>query len=196
MIKLFDMWDLTGVSVNDPGIRKYINLKPIILPRVFGRPQSKRFGKSEVNIVERLVNKLGVSGHRGKKHKFTSGRNIGKSQMAMNAVIKSFQIIEKKTNKNPVQVLVNAIENTSPRGEITVIEYGGTRHPKSVDVSPQRRVDLSLRWLSQGAAQRTIKKKRTLSQALAQEIMDAASGNKCFSFSKKTDMERQAAASR
>jgi len=195
-IKLFGKWDTKEVVIRDMGLKKYINLRPVFLPRSFGRVQYKRFGKSELNIVERLVNKIGVSGHRGKEHKFTSGRNVGKSMKAMNIVKRAFELIEERTKRNPIQVLVEAIENSAPREEITVIEHGGIRHPKAVDTSPQRRVDLALRWITQGANQRAIKNKKRIEEALAEEIIAASRNEKCFSVSKKIEMERQAAASR
>jgi len=163
-MKVFGKWDSTQVVVDDPGLKRYINLEPVLFPRTFGREQSKRFGKSKINIVERLINKIGVSGHRGKEHKFSSGRNVGKSLKAAKIVKETLDIIEKKTNKNPIQVLIDAIQIAAPREEITIIEYGGIRHPKAVDTAPQRRVDLVLRWVTQGAAQRTIKNKRTMSR--------------------------------
>jgi small subunit ribosomal protein S7 len=195
-ILVFGKWDPSKVVVNDVGLKKYIGLGPIIFPRTFGREQSKRFGKSRMNIVERLINKVGISGHRGKEHKFTSGRNVGKSVMAAILVKKAFVIIEKKTNQNPIQTLVDAVQSAAPREEITIIEYGGIRHPKAVDSSPQRRIDLALRWITQGAAQKTIRNKRKIEQALAEEIIDTAKGEKSFSNNKKNEMERQAAASR
>lgn len=92
----------------------------------------------------------------------------------MKIVLDAFKIIEKKTGQNPVQVLVNAIEKSSPRDEITVIEYGGARYPQAVDVSPLRRVNLTLRWIVHGASDRAFKKKKAIRQGLAEEIMLAA----------------------
>jgi len=55
-----------------------------------------------------------VAGHRGKKHKLTSGRMVGKTQNVANIVIEAFEIIEKKSQKNPLEVLITAVENAAP----------------------------------------------------------------------------------
>ena len=68
----------------------------------------------------------------------------------------------KKTNKNPVEVLVRAVENSAPRDETTVIEYGGARYPQAVDVSPVRRVNLALKHLVHGASDKAFNKKKQL----------------------------------
>jgi len=195
--KVFGEWETDGIKVYDPGLAPYINLDPKLLPRSHGRLAKKRFGKSKVHIVERLINKVLVSGHKGKKHWRTSGRNVGKYHKAYNLVKKAFKLIEQRTKKNPVEVLVRAIENSAPREETTTIEYGGVRYPKAVDCSPQRRVDLALRWLAQGAYQSSSSSKRRIHEALAEEIILASKNDsKSFAISKKIEVERQALASR
>jgi len=195
-IKIFEKYD-TNIQVNDPGLKNAINLKPIFVPQTFGRHAKTRFAKSNVNIVERFMNKLMSPGHKGKKHWRTSEFCSGKSQTVYNITKKTFEIIEKQTKQNPVEVLVRAIENTSPRDEVTIIEIGGTRIPKQVDVSPQRRIDLALRWITQGAFQAVADKKTPIEKGLANEIIAASKGDpKSFAISKKTEVERQAAASR
>ena len=196
-MKLFDKYDCSSVVVSDVGLIGYINLKPIIVPKSQGRNETKKFWKSKAHIVERLMLKMAVSGHKGKKHWRTSGRNSGKYNTHYSNIIKTFDIIEKKTNNNPVQVLVEAIQNSAPCAEVISLEYGGIKHPKAVDVAPQRRVDLSLRWMTQGAYQASANKKTTFSQALASMIMQTASNDpKSFAVGKKTETERQAIASR
>jgi small subunit ribosomal protein S7 len=195
-VKVFNRWDSVA-EVRDPGLKTYINVSPVILPKTSGRMQRKMFWKSKMHIVERLINKIGVTGHKGKKHWRISGRNLGKSHHGYNVVKATFTIIEQKMKQNPIEVLVRAIENSAPREETTVIEYGGIRHPKAVDVSPQRRIDLSLRWITQGSYQASVRSKAKFHAALAEEIMAAAKGdNKSFAVSKKVETERQAASSR
>jgi small subunit ribosomal protein S7 len=196
-MKLFNKYDCSSIVVSDPGLTNYINLKPIILPKSQGRYETKKFWKSKAHIVERLILKMGVTGHKGKRHWRTSGRNTGKYSLQYKNVIEVFDIIEKKTNKNPIQVLVQAVENASPCAEVISLEYGGIKHPKAVDVAPQRRVDLALRWMTQGAYQNSANKKLTYAQALASIIMQTASNDaKSFAVSKKIETERQAIASR
>jgi len=196
-IKLFGKYPSTGIKINDPGLRNYITLKPIYVPRTFGRYEHYRFYKSKMHIVERLINKLFSPGHKGKKHWRTSEFCTGKSVTATNIVKKAFEIIEKKTKKNPIEVLIRAIENAAPREEVTVIELGGIRVPKQVDTAPQRRIDLALRWITQGAFQAVADKKTPIWEGLANEIIAASEGDsKSFAISKSTEMERQAEASK
>ena len=196
-MKLFDKYDTSSVVVGDPGLVRYINLKQIMVPKSQGRNVKKRFWKSKAHIIERLMLKMFVAGHKGKKHWRTSGRNTGKYYTQNKTILEVLDIIEKKTKQNPVQTLVDAIANSSPCAEITVIEYGGMKHPKAVDVAPQRRIDLALRWMSQGAHQACANKKATLAQALASMIMQSAENDpKSFSIGKKNETERQAMASR
>ena len=141
-MRLFNKWE-TNFEVIDPGLKSYININPIIIPRTGGRNVGTQFWKSKNNIVERLINKLMIPGHRGKKHRISSGHNTGKSITNYNIVIKTFQLIEERLKKNPVEVFVRAVENAAPREEITTIEYGGARYSQAVECAPQRRVDLA-----------------------------------------------------
>ena len=199
-IKLFGKWDTTEVSVSDPGLRGYINLTPIHVPRTLGRDIKNQFHKSKKPIVERLMNKLMVSGHKGKKHWRTSRHNTGKAITIMKNVKKAFEIIETKTKQNPVQIFVKAIEVGSPREGIATIEYGGVKYPKALDLSPQRRIDLALRWITQGAFAKSAggKAKRNIWQSLADELIATANNDAAKSncVTKKTELERQAQASR
>jgi len=196
-VKLFGLYPSTGIEVKDPGLREYITLKPVYAPRTFGRHEHQRFYKSRIHIVERLINKLMTPGHRGKKHLRTSEFCTGKSSTCTSIVKKAFKIISEKTNKNPVEVFVKAVENSTPRDEVTVIEMGGTRIPKQVDTAPQRRVDLALRWMTQGSFQAVMNKKTPIEVGLANEIIAASENDvKSFAISKSSEMERQAAASK
>ena len=123
MIKLFNRWETDKIKVEDPGLRPYINLKPIIVPKTGGRNAKYMFYKSKDHIVERLIRRLMVPGHRGKKHTLTSGHCCGKMLHKYKVVEKTFLIIEEKTKKNPIEVFVRAIENAAPRDEITTIQY-------------------------------------------------------------------------
>ena len=125
------------------------------------------------------------------------GLATGKYTKNMKIVLDAFEIIAKKTGRNPVEVFVQAVENTAPRDETTVIEYGGARYPQAVDVSPLRRVNLSLRWITQGASDKAFNKKKNIVQALAEEIMLAADGNgESFAYKKKNESEKQADSAR
>ncbi len=184
------------VEVMDPGLRQVITFSSKYITKSFGRHAKKRFAKAKVDIVERLINKLAVTGHRGKEHKRTSGRNTGKYLKLKKIVEKAFNIIKQK-GYNPKEILVKAIENASPREEVTTIQYGGIRYPKAVDVSPIRRVDVALRWLTQGAYDKAVSKKIRIWEALAEELILAATkSSESFAIKKKEETERQAQASR
>ncbi|MBN1645789.1 30S ribosomal protein S7, partial [Candidatus Woesearchaeota archaeon] len=135
-MKIFNKWDTSEIKVEDPGLIRYISLNPIIAPKTGARYAGNRFHKSQANIVERLINRMMVTGHRGKKHKATSYKFSGKSSETFRIVEEALLIVEKKLHKNPVEVLVKAIENAAPREEIITIEYGGARYPKPVEVAP------------------------------------------------------------
>lgn len=103
----------------------------------------------------------------------------------------------KRTGKNPVQVFVNAIENGSPRDEITVIEQGGARYPQAVDTSPIRRINLAIRWMIQGSYAKAFGKKKKMTETLSNEIVLASEGNmESYAMGKKNETEKQADSAR
>ncbi len=194
--KIFDIYDLNEINIEDPGLKSAINLHPKLILKSHGR-NIQKLGQTKVNIVERLMNRLSVAGHRGKKHKIIFGRSTGKYSKNMKIVLNAFKIIEKKTQKNPVQILIKAIENAAPRDETTVIEYGGARYPQAVDVSPLRRVNLALRNIIHGASDKAFNKKKTITQGLAEEIIMAHDNNgESFALKKKNEAEKQADSAR
>lgn len=194
--KLFDLYDISGIEVKDPGLKSVINLQSKLVINSHGRNVQK-FGALKINVVERLMNRIGVAGHRGKKHKIEKGTATGKYSKNMKIILEAFKLIEKRTGKNPVEVLVKAIENSAPRDEITVIEYGGARYPQAIDVSPIRRINLVLRWIVQGASDKAFNKKKTLTEGIAEEIILASENNgESFAYRKKNEAEKQADSAR
>jgi small subunit ribosomal protein S7 len=196
--KLFDKWD-QQVVVADAGLRRYITLTPRLVPFSQGRNVKKQFWKSENHIVERLILKLMVTGHKGKKHFHTSGHHTGKYSVISREVRKAFEIIEAKTKRNPLEVYIRALENGSPCEGVTTIEYGGVRYPKAVDLSPQRRIDLALRWICQGSyhAKAGRGKKVGIAESLANQLMlSAAKDQAANAVQKAFETERSAVASR
>lgn len=197
-LKVFNKWDLENVSVNDLGLKNYISLKPVIVPKSFGRHAKKQFYKSQINIVERLMNRLFIPGHRGKKHLLTSGHNVGKTSKVWDITKKTFEIIEKRTKKNPVEVLVRAIENAALREEITSFQVGGIIVRKAVITAPQRRIDIALRVITQGAYQKAFDKPKNMSECLAEEIIAAYNNDSqnSHAIKEKERKEREALGSR
>ncbi|AJF60919.1 TPA: 30S ribosomal protein S7 [Candidatus Woesearchaeota archaeon] len=196
-IKAFNRWGVEGIEISDPGLKNYISLKPRIVPRTGARYAGNRFHKSKTFIVERLMNRLMVAGHKAKKHVISSGRNTGKALSAYDLVEETFKRIEKKLNKNPIEVFAKAIENAAPREEIITIEYGGARYPKAVEVAPQRRVDQAMKYMVQGVYQASFNNKKDAVDNLVEEIISAYSMSPTSkAISKKLEMERQADSSR
>lgn len=195
-LKLFDMFDVSGIEIKDAALKPYINLEPRLLLKSQGRNVGK-FGKARVGLLERLANRIGTPGHMGKKHRIITNWASGKYNKNMMIVVEVMKLVEKRTGQNPVQMFVKAIENGSPRDEITVIEHGGARYPQAVDTSPMRRVDLAIRWMVQGAYQRCFGKKKTMVESLTDEIIKAANQNmESYAMSKKNESEKQADSAR
>jgi small subunit ribosomal protein S7 len=193
---LFGKWKLDELKVEDPGLVKYINLKPITVPRTYGR-RSGDFRKNEMNIVERFMNKLMVTGHAGKRHKLTSGRFCGNYQTIMREMMRAFEIMEEKKKANPVQILVKAIENSALYEEIAAYQLGGIIARKAVITSPQRRVDLALRLITQGIYKSSFKSRRTLGEVIAGELMAIADNDpKTLPIRERNRIEKEAEGAR
>lgn len=192
-LKVFNRWGTAGIKVDDPGLKDYITLEPKIVPKTGARYAGNRFHKSKVFIVERLMNKIMVPGHKGKKHFRSSGNITGKAYGVYNIAEKTFNVIEQKTKENPIKVFVKALENAAQREEIVSIEYGGARYPKAVECSPQRRIDVTLRHMTQGACRKAFKSKKNIENCLADEIIAAYKmSSESNAISKKLEIERQA----
>jgi small subunit ribosomal protein S7 len=196
-IKAFNKWSTAGIEVKDEGLKRYIGLNPVFVPRTGARYAGNKFHKSKAFIVERLMNRLMIPGHKARKHFKTSYHCTGKALTAYDTVEKAFMLIEQKTKKNPIEVFVKALENAAPREEIIMIEYGGAHYPKAVEVAPQRRVDFAMKLMVQGSYQKSFNSKRGIVQTLSDEILNAyASNAQSVAIAKKNEMERQADASR
>ncbi len=194
-LKLFGKWSYEGVIVRDPGLRAYINLKPVYFPHTFGRHEKVRFGKANVPIVERLINRLMAPGREKGTKKI--GSMGGKKFTAMKIVRQAFEIVEKRTGENPIQILVRALENAAPREETVEIRQGGIIRRYAVDISPQRRLDLALKFLVAGARRRAIGSPLSIAECLAEEIILAARNSMdSYAIKKKVEIERIAEASR
>jgi len=181
---LFGRWDVTGIEFTDPSTERYITVTPIA--HTMGRHASKQFQKSEISIVERLINRL-----------MQSGENTGKKQKATNIVREAFEIVHARTEENPVQVLVRAVENSAPREETVRLKYGGISVPKAVDTAPQRRVDQALKFIAEGAYGGSYKTATSIEEALADQLVGAANDDvETYAVGQKEEQERVAAAAR
>ena len=166
----------------------------MVIPVSFGRHEHQRLKKAEVNLIERLSNKLMRF---GKKYAKNTGRMGGKKAKSLNVVKTAFEIIHLETGKNPVELLVRAIENSSPNEDTTRIVYGGVVYHVSVDVSPLRRLDLALRFIAEGVRESTYSAPQMIEEALAKEILLASNNDmSSHAIKKKNEQERIAMASR
>jgi small subunit ribosomal protein S7 len=185
-IKLFQKWSFKDIKVQDIGLQRYLNLRPVVAPHSMGRHEHQRFRKANVNIVERLINNL-----------MRPGKNAGKKAKSTNIVKQAFEIINLRTGKNPIEVLVKAVENCAPCEDTTRISYGGVVYHQSVDVAPQRRIDLAIRHISEGARAASINNPRSIEECVAEELMLAANNDiKSAGISKRHEIERVAQSSR
>jgi len=190
-IKLFGKWTFDDVEIKDISLNDYIAVKQKLkhrqfLPHSAGRWSTKRFKKATCPIVERLVNFL-----------MFHGRNNGKKLMAVRIVQHAFDIIHLNENRNPIQVLVEAVINSGPREDSTRIGTGGTVKRQAVDVSPMRRVDQALYLITTGARQSAFRNIKTISECLADELINAAKGSSTsYAIHKKDEMERAARSNR
>jgi len=185
-MRLPQEWLTEELETSDPGLRAYICLKPIKVPHSGGRHEHRRFGKSEVHVVERLANMF-----------MRPGKNGGKKYRGIQIVLNALRIVQLRTGENPLKTLIRAIENAAPREDVTRVTYGGITYFKAVDISPQRRVDLALRWLAEAARTASFRSPLTTEEALANELILAATNDvRSYAIKKKNDQERIAIASR
>jgi small subunit ribosomal protein S7 len=182
--KLFGEYEVDGIEYTDPSTRRYITVTPIA--HTMGRHAEKQFKKSEISIVERLINRL-----------MQTDENTGKKQQATRIVRDAFEIVADRTDENPIQVLVTAVENAGPREETVRLKYGGISVPKAVDVAPQRRVDQSLKFIAQGTYNGAFKTTTSAAEALASQLVGASNYDlQAYPVSQKEEQERVAAAAR
>ncbi len=193
---LFGKWNPSEVQVRDIGLQRYISLKPVLIPHTAGRHANHRFHKSKVPIVERFVNKLMNAGSR-KEKKTRTGRGSGKKARAIGILRRVFEMIDHRTGLNPIQVLVTAVENAAPAEETTRISYGGMAYPRSVDVAPQRRIDLALRYLAVGATRNAHNSAKSYEECIVDELLLAYKGDSAsFAIARKDERERVARSAR
>jgi small subunit ribosomal protein S7 len=181
---LFGVWETDDIAYADPSTQRYINVTPIA--HTMGRHASKQFQKSEISIVERLINRL-----------MQTEENTGKKQQAMRIVRDAFELVDEATEENPVQVLVTAVENAAPREETVRLKYGGISVPQAVDVAPQRRVDQALKFLAEGTYRGSYKTTTSAAESLANQLRGAADYDVgAYAINQKEEAERVAAAAR
>jgi len=188
-IKLFNKWICEDVQVSDISLADYIAVKDryaVYLPHTAGRYAAKRFRKAQCPIVERVVNSM-----------MMHGRNNGKKQKTVRIVKHAFEIIHLLTGENPLQVLVEAVVNSGPREDSTRIGRAGTVRRQAVDVSPLRRVNQAIWLLCTGAREASFRNIKSISECLADELINASRGSSnSYAIKKKDELERVAKSNR
>ncbi|MDD6309194.1 MAG: 30S ribosomal protein S7 [Clostridia bacterium] len=128
-------------------------------------------------VVTRLINNIMLDGKKG---------------VAQKIVYDAFDIIREKTGKEPVEVFTQAMENIMPVLEVKARRVGGATYQVPMEVRPERRQTLGLRWLTTYSRARN---ERTMSERLANEIMDAVN-NIGSSVKKREDTHKMAEANK
>ena len=116
----------------------------------------------------------------------------GKKSIAQKIVYDAFDIIKEKENKNPLEVFEEALESIMPVLEVKARRVGGATYQVPLEIRPERRQTLGLRWLVTYARNRH---EKTMAEKLANEIIDAVAGNG-GAFKKKEDTHRMAEANK
>ena len=128
-------------------------------------------------LVSRLINNIMQDGKKG---------------TAQTILYNAFDIIAEKTGREPMEVFEEAIENIMPVLEVKARRIGGANYQVPVEVRPERRITLGLRWLVQYSRSRG---EKTMEQRLANEIIDAAN-NTGVSVKKREDTHKMAEANK
>ncbi|MHA1234555.1 MAG: 30S ribosomal protein S7 [Promethearchaeota archaeon] len=198
-IKLYNKWSFENIEVKDWTLENYINLRPVIIPHTAGRHEHKRFWKTtKISIIERFVNRLLAPGFIGSKIKgHKSSYSSGKKSKLLRNIENAFTLLELNTGKNPIQVLIDAICKTAPREETTRIAMGGISYASAVDVSPQRRVDLAIKYLVQAIGTSSHSNERGFAQNISRELTLASQGSiESRAVKRKDEIERIAVSAR
>ncbi|EZG52603.1 putative 40S ribosomal protein S5 [Gregarina niphandrodes] len=184
-IKLFGLYSFEDVECSDLSLVDYISVQnkgTVYTPHSAGRWNKKRFRKAQCPVVERLVNSL-----------MMHGRNNGKKMKAIRIVKDSFALISLTTEKNPIQVLVDAVRKGGCREDATRIGSAGVVRRQAVDVSPLRRVNQAIYLITQGARNAAFHAGKSIAECLADEIVNCSKESaNSYAIKKKDEIERVA----
>lgn len=148
-------------------------------------PRRRLFGQREAQADQRYHDKLV-----GKFINVLMSR--GKKSTAERVCYGAFEMIQAKTNNDPLKVFRSAVDNVKPVVEVKSRRVGGASYQVPVEIRPVRRMALALRWISQYAKARGGK---SMSEKLAGELLDAAN-NTGASVKKREDTHRMAEANK
>ncbi len=149
------------------------------MPRRYRPPRREVQPDPKYNseLVARFINRL---------------MNRGKKSLATRIMYDAFDIMEERTQRNPLEVFRQAVENATPILEVKPRRVGGATYQIPIEVRPERRTSLAIRWLIRSAQSR---KGRPLAERLADELMDAARSTGS-TVKKKEDTHKMAEANR
>ena len=116
----------------------------------------------------------------------------GKKSVAETIIYGAFDVILKKSGQDPVKVFHEALENVKPGVEVRSRRVGGATYQVPIDVRPDRRQTLAIRWLIDAARKRS---EKTITERMSNELMDAAA-NRGAAVKKREDTHRMAEANR
>jgi small subunit ribosomal protein S7 len=116
----------------------------------------------------------------------------GKKSVAERALYAAFDRMKARTGKDPIDLFHEALDNVKPSLEVRSRRVGGATYQVPVEVRPERRQALAIRWLIQTASKRS---EKTMTERLAGELLDAANGRGA-AFKKREDTLRMAEANR
>lgn len=128
-------------------------------------------------VVTRLVNYIMLDGKKG---------------VAQEIVYDAFDIVKEKTGNDPLEMFEKAMENIMPNLECKTRRVGGANYQVPIEVRPERRQTLGLRWITQFSRQRS---ERTMAERLANELIDATNSTG-GAYKKKEDTHRMAEANK
>jgi len=119
----------------------------------------------------------------------------GKKTVAQKHVYKAFDLVEKETQKNPLEIFQKALENVKPKMEVRPRRVGGASYQVPIPVRGDRRESLAIRWLIQAAQARSNKEYHHFYEKLAAELMDAVN-KQGGAVAKKEEIHKVAEANR
>ncbi|RBW67751.1 30S ribosomal protein S7 [Bacillus taeanensis] len=128
-------------------------------------------------LVTRLINRIMVDGKRG---------------VAQTILYNAFELVQKRTNQEPMEVFEQALKNVMPVLEVKARRVGGANYQVPVEVRPERRTTLGLRWLVNYSR---LRGEKTMEERLAYEIIDA-SNNTGAAVKKREDVHKMAEANK
>ncbi|CAD2071999.1 30S ribosomal protein S7 [Phocicoccus pinnipedialis] len=128
-------------------------------------------------LITKLINKLMVDGKRGTSQKI---------------LYSAFDLVEERSGRNPMEVFEEALDNIMPLLEVKARRVGGSNYQVPVEVRPERRTTLGLRWLVNYSR---LRGEKTMVERLANEILDAAN-NTGASVKRREEMHKMAEANR